>query len=149
MSERTATFAGFLNPNDFTMADGMVSIDFHPPGPFPSLPPGLAEQIAAIPGAGTLKVAPLAHGVALDGTTIRSPRPYTILSASWASEDAGLGAEDVGRKFAASCLPANAADEVGLPGDALECWLLPVVSFMFDYLITPAGDWPPPEAANG
>jgi hypothetical protein len=146
MSDRPATFAGFLNPNDFTITDGMVSIDFQAPGPFP---PGLAEWIIGVPGGGTLKVAPPAHGIALDGTTARSPRPYAILSASWASEDAGLGAEDVGRKFAASVMPGRAADDANLPGGALECWLLPVVSFMFDYLITPAGDWPPVEAANG
>ena len=146
MSDRTATFAGFLNPNDFTIADGMASIDFQAPGPFP---PGLAEWAITIPGGGTLKVAPPAHGIALDGTTARSPRPYTILSASWATENAGLGAEDMGRKFAASALPGKAADDAHLPGGVLECWLLPMFSFMFDYLITPAGDWPPLVTANG
>lgn len=145
MSERTATFAGFLNPNDFTVTGSMVSIDFQAPGP---TPPGLAEWAITVPGAGTLKVAPPAHGIALDGTTARSPRPYTILSASWATEDAGLGTEDVGRKFAASFMPGKAADDAGLPGGALECWLLPVVSIQFDYLITPAGDWPPLEPAD-
>ena len=45
-------------------------------------------------------------------------------------------------------MPGKAADDAGLPGGALECWLLPVVSIQFDYLITPAGDWPPLEPAD-
>jgi hypothetical protein len=71
----------------------------------------------------------------------RSRRPFAIASHSWLTGDAELGIEDTGRKFAAEHAVAAGED---LPGDALEAWLLPVLGFRLDYLITPAGDWPAP-----
>lgn len=114
MATRTATFAGFLGPNDCRLSDGLAFIDIQAAG-----------------------------GKALDGTSTRSPRPYTIITTGWGKDDAGQGIEHLGCRFAEHNAPLL-ADRV--PGDALECWLLPVVTFSLDYLITPAGDWPPEPA---
>lgn len=146
MSERTATFAGFLGLSDAVMADGLVSIDIRPRDILSSLTPESAQQIRHAAGEHGLNTQQLqGGGIALDGNGVRSPRPFTIITTGWDASNAGLGAEDVGRRFAEHIVPL-AAESV--PGDALECWLLPVVSFQFDYLITPAGDWPPLETAD-
>jgi hypothetical protein len=145
---RAATFAGFLSFGDCTMTSDegreLVSIDIQP-HPLPE-----AVRAAIVGGYGGPELADdrrqgrLPGGIALapGGRASRSPRPFTIITAGWAPENAGLGAEDVGRRFAASTACADAADRAGLAGD-IEVWLMPVVTFMYDYLITPAGDWPP------
>ena len=99
MSERTARR---VEPNDSrSPAAWCPSISGHP-GHF-RRSGGLGYRH---PGGGTLKVAPPAHGIALDGTT-SARRAVHLCAAHWATEDAGLGAEDVGRKFAASVLPVG------------------------------------------
>ena len=71
------------------------------------------------------------------GATARSLRPGKVTCIPWA-EFAGLGAEDIVNRL------APAAAEGFLPGHDLEVWLLPVVSFEFEILLTPAGEWPLP-----
>ncbi len=91
--------------------------------------------------AGPLKVAiDVRTGMALKGKT-RSLRPFAITSGPWHYGE-GRSIEDIGSRFAENLPPGDAED---VPGDALELWLLPVVSPVFEYLITPAGDWPPGE----
>jgi hypothetical protein len=82
------------------------------------------------------------NGTALAGA-VRSPRSFAIVSASWSDEMSGLGPTDIGRRFAASPEPARVAEHAALQAGLLEVWLMPVVSFSFDYLITPAGESPP------
>lgn len=142
-SARAATFAGFLGFGDYVMTAGCVSIDIRPRDALSSLPPHAAQQIRDAVSAHGLQL-PLVQGggISLDGTATRTPRPFAIASSPWKAENAGSGAEDAGRAYAARAAPAE-ADRAGLPGNALEAWLLPVTTFTFEYLITPAGEWPP------
>jgi hypothetical protein len=121
VSARTSVFAGFLHPGDVSLdaVTGLAAID--------------CKKNAALR---TSRELPASDHV-------RSPRPYVIVTTGFDPAQAGWSMEDIGRSFAAACeVPAAA-----VPGDALEVWLLPVVSFQLDYLITPAGEWPPPEPA--
>ena len=44
--------------------------------------------------------------------------------------------------FSGAMLFGGPAIGILLPGRDLEVWLLPVVSFSFEILLTPAGEWP-------
>lgn len=118
MSDRTATFAGFLSFGDYEIdaEKGLVTI----------------KAATCLPSA-----AP-AH---------RSPRPFTRRSTGWNREYEGLGAEEVGRRQA-PILAGESDEKGFLPGIPLETWLLPRTDSTFHFLITPAGKWPQaPEAS--
>lgn len=109
MTRRTATFAGWLHFDDYSVSENVVAIDCK---------------------RGTM-VRP--------GAPARSARPFVVVTAYWTAGWAGRGADDIGREFAAARAPDHAD---GVPGESLEVWSLPVVTTAFDFLITPAGEWP-------
>jgi hypothetical protein len=101
---------------------------------------GFGDYEIAVPGAGSSLVTIKVRSGSPAGAC-RSPRPFIVVSCPWRPEHAGLSAEDPARAFAAEIAPAEAGS-AGLPGEAVEAWLLPVISFSREYLIVPAGDWP-------
>lgn len=70
---------------------------------------------------------------------VRDWRPAVMWSEPIRVADAGLGLEDVGRRFAAGRAPALIA-ESPLDGERFDAWLMPVTSFEFCYLLLPAAE---------
>lgn len=130
---RTATFAGFLGFEDCCADPATGTVTIQRPG---------RNRHAAMEGLPLEQLRAALRAMPALPPVSRSARPFTTETQSWLAESAGLGAEDLGREFAAKVAP-QAAARAGLPGETLECWLLPVTDFSFRYLITPAGEWPP------
>ncbi len=109
---RMATFAGYLGFGDATISgDGET--------------PLVAIRVE--------------KGTVMDGgPAMRPGRRYTTETAGWSPEAAGHPADDLCRRYARESAPA-AAERAGLPSGPLEVWLMPVVTFSFDFLIIAAG----------
>ena len=131
--QRTVTFAGHLDPGDMSAEDGMVTIHRQESDRLDALlgrlPEDSRERLRALAD-------PLPRRKMIAPPAFRSPRPGKLKRLPWMAEFAGLGIEDIIAR------EAPAAAEGFLPGRDLEVWLLPVVSFEFEILLTPAGEWP-------
>jgi hypothetical protein len=64
---------------------------------------------------------------------VRSPRRFVIVTSAMTSQQAGRSVADVARDMAASPAAEEAAAGLDVP---LEVWLMPVVSFTWEWLIT-------------
>jgi len=147
MAERDVVFAGGLEFGDYwSLSEGSVVIDRKErdllASRVASLPAGLRASLTEV-----LEKLPSGVTIASSagqryGATSRSQRPCAILDVMWAAAFTGLGIEDIATRMAPAV--AAKADEAGLPaGCGLEVWCLPVVDATFQFLITPAGEWPP------
>ena len=137
--ERTITFAGPLDPGDWSAEDGMVTIHRqerdHLAMFLDCLPEGDRERFRELADSMRPGMSVLQSAATRFGATARSLRPGKLKRIPWMGEFAGLGVEDIVAR------QAPAAAEGFLPGHHLEVWLLPVVDATFEILLTPAGEW--------
>lgn len=143
--QRTVTFAGGLDPGDWSAEDGLVTIHREERSLIDAflnrLPEDSREQFREVADSILPGMTMVQSAAARYGATARSPRPGKMMRIPWMGEFAGLGVEDIVAR------QAPVAAEGFVPGHDLEVWLLPVVDATFKILLTPAGEWALPEIA--
>lgn len=136
MADRTITFAGPLGFGDVTLSDdGMVTIDREPHDYLGEFLAREAGQAALAAGGAALAAAKrTSEAWTAYPAASRSARHGMRVQACWSLESAGKNIGDVCRDISAS-LPGLDDFE---PGSDLETWLLPLVDFTLQFLVTPA-----------